>query len=879
MPDVNGSSFHLFLTERDWFPNPDSQPPELEWSPQCGLQLRRFVPFQPRLGAPRLGPDDLRGHDRDTHGTFWHIGEDRRSLWRTDERGAGQFWPRPAAAPAIRVFIPNGEDRPPQAPELGALAATSDGWLVAGVLDPGDGPMAGPGLLLFDVLTAGEPIWRDWSGFAPDFRPVAASSRPTGLLVLDAGAGRPTRVWPLDQHADPAVLESPDPVEEAFGDCDPDEATETRHPAVAGIPRPWTIDATNPCAIVALDETSYLVLDADANAVVHFRQETRVGQLELDTALASLPGGGGRLRGHDIAIAQMGERHILFVSDAGGLAVLTFDIDDDFAALPEYYAMRRHHGRGLIGDGGTVWFDTQRRWHPLLSRGRPAHVPSGTLSTAAADGREPGCRWHRIVIDGTIPTGTSLRVETRAGDDVEDLGSLPWRTEPTPYLRNAGAAGGTEGLGTWETLIQSSDGRYCQLRLTLEGGGRTSPRINALRLVRPRFSYLHQYLPQVFAEQDASTRFLERYLANPEGILTRLEGRIADADLLFDPRSVPPQHLGWLAGWLGVHFDAGLNARRRRLFLRHATRLFAMRGTPAGIVLALRLVLDQCPEEAFTGTAESTDPTVRIVERHAGRVAPIPLPAGREGRWTAELGAEELHERFRGQLLQRYGSDWSRNAPDQVPAWLRLLRDPAEVKVSPTTPDDPDERRDWARFLETQLGIRGPAFDPRGHLGLYRRFLMQRYARPERYARAYGTRTTAFDRIPAPNRLPSFGPALTDWEDFVSLVVPIESSAHHFSVLIPMPPDTPESEQSRRMDLAGRIVAAEKPPHTTFDVRPYWTAFRLGEARLGIDTHIEAGARWEATVLGSGRLAQGVLPGPASRSPITQQTPNRWEQR
>ena len=98
----------------------------------------------------------------------------------------------------------------------------------------------------------------------------------------------------------------------------------------------------------------------------------------------------------------------------------------------------------------------------------------------------------------------------------------------------------------------------------------------------------------------------------------------------------------------------------------------------------------------------------------------------------------------------------------------------------------------------------------------------------------------------------------------MSLVVPITESAHRFTVLLPVDLDAPEPEQLRMLDRARRVVEQEKPAHTTFDVRPYWAAFQLGDARLGVDTRLGAGARRAAVILDRSRLAQAGLAPPTA---------------
>jgi phage tail-like protein len=91
----------------------------------------------------------------------------------------------------------------------------------------------------------------------------------------------------------------------------------------------------------------------------------------------------------------------------------------------------------------------------------------------------------------------------------------------------------------------------------------------------------------VYRPQATPSDFTSRLLANFEGVLTQLEDRVADAHLLSDPQSAPEASLEWLGSWIGVAFDAGLPADRRREWLRAAPELARHHGTRNGLRLAL----------------------------------------------------------------------------------------------------------------------------------------------------------------------------------------------------------------------------------------------------------------------------------------------------
>jgi phage tail-like protein len=223
-----------------------------------------------------------------------------------------------------------------------------------------------------------------------------------------------------------------------------------------------------------------------------------------------------------------------------------------------------------------------------------------------------GCTWHRLLLDADIPMGTSIGVRVRAADDPSLLPYTLWQEQPALYRRSDGAelpyydpyaqqrAYATRLpdpalgplAGTWELLFQNIQGRYLQLELTLEGTGRSTPEIRALRAWYPRFSYLEHYLPAIYREDPVNALFLERWLANVEGFYTHLEDQIEQFALMLDPRTAPADALEWLACWFGLVLDPLWSEERRRFMIHHLHWLYTWRGTIWGLELALRVYLD-----------------------------------------------------------------------------------------------------------------------------------------------------------------------------------------------------------------------------------------------------------------------------------------------
>lgn len=233
-------------------------------------------------------------------------------------------------------------------------------------------------------------------------------------------------------------------------------------------------------------------------------------------------------------------------------------------------------------------------------------LTSGTYLSSALDSKTYNCQWHRIVVDGDIPTGTRVRLETFCADEIYDAdqiaGFAQWaRLEvpsPPPGDRGAGK----------ECLVTSPPGRYLWLRITLLGNGSAAPTLRALVIEFPRITSL-RYLPAVFAAEPTSADFTARFLSLFDATMSRIEHRIDTEARYFDPLSTPDHRVGdapvdfltWLASWVGLRFDRSWPVPKRRQFLKRFGAILDWRGTVRGIRDLLLLVLGWSEPRACCG--------------------------------------------------------------------------------------------------------------------------------------------------------------------------------------------------------------------------------------------------------------------------------------
>ncbi|MBD3316601.1 MAG: hypothetical protein GF344_12500 [Chitinivibrionales bacterium] len=667
--DINGTRFHLCTGENYWEPLLRERSVKgLWWDRErrsLGL-IPHIVQIGRRPGENILTPGDRRGAARDYFGNIYWIGDDQRHVvvLPSGTEDAGDFWAVndlfsiPQNRQEQALFQP--EAQPVHAiPLLRGLAVTKRHYMVVGTLEP-------CGLLLFDLHAGGTPLWMRWPE-ETSFSPFdICASADGGVWILDRDAsGENASIWKLDCHLRVEPVDDRYRVFQlAYEKLFSPEGEESHARGARYLPEPNYLDGGsplpvhNPCAVESLGDGSLLVLaesESGKYSIIHrFRRSDEINRIELEGEILSRVLREPNLSGHDMAF--VGEETELPGTAAGTLTIVGRDGNQAYAfavfadggnfdirILPRYIPMRRFGGKALLAGPAGALYDIGKRWFPLAEQPRRRYESGEEIDGLVFDGKEPGCVWHRIVLDASIPAGTSVTFESRCDDDKEALIYRQWLAEPALVLRGNGSEVvhyepftkrelTSDGTGTWELLIRNAKGRRLELRMRLSGNGRATPRVRALRVYYPRFSYLEKYLPAVYRENQISAGFLERYLANVEGIFSDLEQHVASFHDLLDTRTAPPEYLEWLANLLGMMLSSEWSQARRRLFVDNAVMLFRRRGTQIGMRALLRLALEPCPDETVFDelrTGQSCTPlgraggaSIRIIERYLYRHLP-----------------------------------------------------------------------------------------------------------------------------------------------------------------------------------------------------------------------------------------------------------------
>lgn len=355
--------------------------------------------------------------------------------------------------------------------------------------------------------------------------------------------------------------------------------------AFGGFQKPTHIAIDPECRLYIIQEGSSAVEVVDAHGK-HLETITRADEAE------------GRFCPSGLAVDAAGN---VCISDSSGLLFVADNDGDGHGsarACGRIVAPAQTGGIVFDSDGNPIVADAERQRICSIDASA-AYETSGVFVSEALDSRIYNCQWHRVLLRGSLVAGTRVRVDTFTSDSLRGIDEIRALPEPRWATRQVDT---NVGEGDWDCLVFSPPGRYLWLRLTLSGNGTATPALTSVRAFFPRASSL-RFLPAVYSEEPVSRDFLGRFLSIFDTVRETVSDRIADLESYFDPASAPAESpsprvtdfLSWLASWIGLALERHWPESKRRMLLRNAHRLYALRGTPEGLRLHIELYTGRSP--------------------------------------------------------------------------------------------------------------------------------------------------------------------------------------------------------------------------------------------------------------------------------------------
>jgi len=823
--DLNGTRFHLIKGEADWLRCQEEEDERrgplvhMGWDGDSrSLTLNPLLSLFPhdKRDMP-LSPSDRRGAAADHFGNWYWIASDRRRIfWQpSGSRRPVVFWaltPRPAPAPT-------GEFRsvPAQAPleaELAGLAVTEHHYLVVGNVTQ-------HGLFLFDLHSGGEPLLLLFPQDVP-FEPFDIAPAPGGgVWVLD----RKNQVyWGLDRNF--RVLT------ETESEHEMGAGNEPAFRPVDGValvcpsrrfPKGLALAAQNPISIEALPDGSVLILDSPGlisppgvlpgpSTLYHYRLSKQVSAplpLKADVEV----GIGGTettirhlaVAGHDIAYTP--DEKTLYVVEHDGKQTIAFSLDFQKSPLllsvnRDFLPMHSFGHRALVAYKGKVFYD----------------VVGGDASNDAV------MRWIqlRAVEQPSYDRDAVLVTPVFDGKERDCVWDRLFLDACIPP----------------EAKVQVSSRALNDLQLLETALFNPEPNLY-LRQAGAEIPYYDPFSDLEARPSDAGTWELLFQQARGRYLQVRLElsgnGRVTPqlrALRAYYPRfSYPRRYLPALY----------LEDQESASFLeRLLANLGSMYAELEGKINDVSVLFD--PRSAPAETLDWLGGWVGLVLD--------PIWAGIQKQREAVQGpsASKKPAADRRRLFIRFALrlyNW-RGTPDGIKFALHLLLDPCletmlqRFKAAALNPS-PALRDELARL---GLSYPTPVMTDDEFEDLLHDYLVS----PER-----PSKVRLVERFLARKGQAAVAGDVTQVNEPPGFPYTVQETAHRFSVLVP------EGLSAAETAMVERIVNLEKPAHTRFDVRRYWDYFRVGEARLGLDTVLGEESRFVPMILGRNYVAEGYL--------------------
>jgi len=828
--DVNGTRFHLIKAKDDWgvcrvelasgatvplAGNSRIKPLRYDDQSESLTLSSRLLLFTSARRHVALDVAERRGAAPDSFGNWYWIGADRRTIFWMPLGAARPlvYWSQgtPARCDGSEQFEPLVEERPLIA-ELAGLAVTEHHYLVVGNVPQ-------HGLFLFDLHSGGEPMLL----LFPErisFEPFDLAAAPGGgVWILDR---KHKAYWGLDKRfrvvTDDAHLQSIAP-EEDFGFHPIGELQRIR--PRREFPVGFSVAARDPVSIEALPDGTVLILDRLADLPPRVSREPvslvlryRFGRLEAPALLLSdevevVTEDEGKARrvlnvvAYDIAFA--GGR--LYAVESEGSQALSFQLD------PEHWPAQLRISTDFL---------------PLHYFGRRALV-------AWEDG---------IFYD--VVGGDSTRDELVRWLQLQAIDEAQYDREGalvTPVLD------GKERDCVWHRLLIEAcipAESFVEVWTRAQNDPDLLPGVPFRREPDPYLRGAGPELPfyDAFPDRDALPEFTGTW----ELLFQQARGRYLEIKLVVGGNERTTPHLHALRAYYPrfsypkhympkVYQDDEESASFLERMLANTEGFYS---DIEGRINDVSLLFD-----ARSAPAEALDWLAGWVG-----LALDPLWARIQQQRQATTGSAGTRVADRRRLFIRLARKLydRRGTPSGILFAVHLLLDPC-LEVTLQRLKTIAVRPNALRPLQDQLEkFSLPSPNPGWREEEFEDLLYEYVLAPERPSKVrlverYRTRGGRAKVAGDPTQQGTIGQAAGAPDAF----------AHSFSVLVPEGL-TPEEEA-----MVERIVNLEKPAHTAFDVRRYWDYFRVGEARLGIDTQLGEESRFQKIVVGRSYLAEGYL--------------------
>lgn len=255
----------------------------------------------------------------------------------------------------------------------------------------------------------------------------------------------------------------------------------------------------------------------------------------------------------------------------------------------------------------------------------------GRLISRILDSREKGTVWHRFTQSAENSFGAFTRILLYAGekrriiregeewslDEVIRSEAISFEDKLNlfaPFLQ-------AELNNPMDHLLFDIKGRYLWFVVKLQAGEETLPGLRDATFYFPKETWL-KYLPEVYAKNDESRQFLERYLGIFQSVYDDMDREIRQDASLLDAESATDEFLGWIAGWLDIGNTYLWSRDKLRRLISRSASLFELRGTKKGLLEIITLYTGEEPllvEEWQTRELRKAGSQKEELERLYGR--------------------------------------------------------------------------------------------------------------------------------------------------------------------------------------------------------------------------------------------------------------------